>query len=232
MKRKIFAAAIAVCVVAVMACGSLAYYTAQSSATNRFMTASYDPEDPPIDPQPSDEFSVTITETPSEDGANEFGGNDYKNVTPGDSFVKDPTITNTGKNPMYVRATVTFSNAEAWGDALGEGVDLMTAVVTGLNLDNGTTGEWQADENNPAEDTANDTLSYVFYLNHALAPEDTATLFTGVTIPTTLDNDDMVALNFFTINVKVDAIQSANTGDDAQTAFGTPWTEATATPAP
>lgn len=233
MKRNLFLAAAIVCVIALIACGSLAYYTAQHEVTNKFMTASYDPDNPDDPVDPSELFSVLITETASADGTNtdaddNFLGNNYKNVYPGLTIAKDPVITNTGDYAQFIRATVTFDKASEWQTALGDGVDIFDSIVTDLGDDS---AKWKRSET-VAKDEDLNTVAYTFYYigttegndadNGKLAPGAFVQLFKAVTIPSSLTSEDMAPLSNFTINVKADAVQADGTGTDAEATFGNP----------
>lgn len=238
MKRKVFTLALAICVLAVMACGSLAYFSATHSATNKFMTAKYDPEDPSNPPSGDDLFSIVITETvPGSDGSSTTtSGNTYKDVLPGDKIVKDPTISNTGAYSQWVRATVSISNAANWLDALG--LDKAKAADCAALFDKLVTKGYNKDLWTRVNPTAivNDTLTYVFYLKAALPAEDDVStttikenevcLFTEVTIPSSLTKEQFAKLCTFNMTVKADAIQSQNTASNCVDSFKSPyWSE-------
>lgn len=225
MRNKIFAVAAIVCVVALLACGSLAYFSATDEKSNRFMVASYDPSNPP---EPNEVFSVTVTETESPDGTTEDGGNLYKDFLPGDEFTKDPLVTNSGMYDQYVRMTVVFTHYAAWHTLLGE-ADIFDTLVT-EKCENFDT-VW--DKKTPAVDATEDTITYTFYYaedDGVLGAGDSAYLFKKVTVPTALEVEDLADLAEFSIIVKADAIQAANTGDSAEDTFtnASYWTEPTA----
>ena len=89
MKKKI----LSICLVAVIAAmaiagASLAYFTAEDSAENVFTVGN---------------VAIDLTE-PNWD---ETGKVEAEDVYPGEPLAKDPTVTNTGKNPCFVRISVT-----------------------------------------------------------------------------------------------------------------------------
>lgn len=216
-KKTILLAASCICLLAVTAFGTLAYFTANGSAENRFMVAGYDPENPDKPINKDDLFSVKVEETapdpddPDNEKNPDGPGNIYKNITPGDTRTKDPTVVNTGKYDQWVRVKVTLTNAAAWKNAYA-GITDLTTIAKGLDAT-----KWTLDGTEPAEE--DDKLVWTYYLNDKLAPEGRATLFTSVVIPAELDVEDMVALKEFKLTVAADAIQSKNTGDTAQDAF-------------
>lgn len=214
-KRKIMSISIAICLIAILACGTLAYFTDTESVTNKFYTATYDPTDP-TPPTPDELFSITVTETGAatytDASGNELYGKQYEDILPGDELSKDPTITNTGKYDAYVRLSVKVTDVAAWEAA---GITDLTTLFVNVNSD------WECKETN--KDTVNDTVTYVYYLKEKLEPEGTSTLFEGVKIPNELDVNDMVALETFDIIITGDAIQARNTGSSAYEAFTTYW---------
>ena len=64
----------------------------------------------------------------------------------------------------------------------------------------------------------------MYYLNHKLEPGKSAVLFENVFIPGEFEQDDMTfASNDFSINIKAEALQADNTGDNAMDAFFKYW---------
>ena len=210
-KRRVLTTAIAVCLIAILSCGTLAYFTSTKSITNKFYTASYDPENPPT----ADElFSIKIYET-AKDGAEDTDGLEYKDILPGQELSKDPTIVNTGKYSAYVRLSVTVTDATAWKTVCQKYSLNLEDIFGGINT------KWERKE--ISEDTAADTLTYVYYLNEELAAGAESTLFETVKIPTQLTVEEMTELSYFEIQITGDAIQSANTGANAYEAFTANW---------
>ena len=109
-KRMILLTAVCASLLAITGFGTLAYFTAQDAAENKFMIANSDDD-------PDDIFAITVTEevTGEDIEKNPDGpGYIYKNVIPGDTLPKNPTVTNTGKYDQWVRVRVTLTNVEAW----------------------------------------------------------------------------------------------------------------------
>lgn len=216
-KSKTLMALVAVCLIAILAFGSLAYFTDSDSVTNDFMVAGYDPSNPDAPIDPDELFSITVYETDLSDPTGQTTtstGQTYEDILPGSVLAKDPTVENTGQYSQWVRVSVTVSNAANWKTVLGT-----TPVSSIMNID---TANWTS-AGDAVENTADDTITYTYYLNSALAAGDTATLFTEVTIPSSLNVNQMVSLKEFTITIAADAIQSENTGDSAAYAFTNYW---------
>lgn len=215
-KKKVLLAALAVCLVAILSLGTLAWFTATDSATNTFYVAT-DEE------HPNPDFSVKITETDT-DGEETEDGVTYYNVVPGAEIAKDPTVTNTGDYGQWIRVTVTLSQADLWyagGGSLkftdvfeGEG------ITYGLAEHVGRTGRtWLLVEEIASVDAEGNGVWYL-YLNSELLPGESVVAFDTVNIPENFDMEDVEAMGFtFNITIKADALQSANTGDNAVVAF-------------
>lgn len=242
MKKKVFISAMAVCLAALTAFGSLAYFTDSHTLTNQFMTAEWDPEDPYE--EPDEIFSIKVDELDLSDGAEEGDrteeGNQYERIKPADVLDKDPTICNTGKYPQYIRMSITVTQADEWKAAYAKW--LKTAgnpdgIKDSYDIFGGFNSKFILAEDETEYDSAENTLTYVFYLNEILEPGMKETLFETVTIPSCFDNDDMLSLQEFKILVRGEAIQSEHTasnaaasekGDapvafDAKYAFNTYW---------
>lgn len=213
MKRKTLIVAVAVCLAAILAFGTLAYFSANDNVTNKFMVTSYDPDH---ELTPDKLFSVDVYET-DEDGNKTDTGRTYEDIAPGSVLSKDPTVQNTGKYSQYVRVNVTVTNATAWQAACAKhNITNLTDIFKGFEDDLWTLA-------GVSSDPTADTLTYSYYYNGVLAPEKSVTLFTQVVIPTAFDQDDMATLQYFELNVSADAIQSVNTGDSAEYAFTNYW---------
>lgn len=248
-KRNILTIALALCLIAIMACGSLAYFTSTKTVTNEFLTSTVNPStdtngdgkvDENDEPIADDVFSIKLYETDNakDDGSKTYLGNTYAKILPGDKLDKDPTVENTGAYPAYVRMTVVVNEATDWQKAIQKHLDNGNLKVGDngaydlTNIFGGFNTNWEREEN-PVYDAAADTLTYVYYLNAALPAEDKAetaevqedasTLFTSVTIPACFDAEDMLSLKEFKLEITADAIQSMNTGDTAYDAFTNYW---------
>lgn len=210
-KKKVFVTAVAVCLIAILSFSTLAWFNAQDDLTNKFHVAtSNDPTDP------EGIFSVDLKESndPEDDG------NEYLNITPNATYRKDPTVYNTGRYNQFIRVIVEVSDAKAWLDMMPayEITDLATI------FEGHAENEWSRYDA-PVYSSADDTLTYVYYLNYTLAPSHSAQLFSHVHIPEVFTQDDLAKLNGgFEINIVAEALQSDNTGyDNAYDAFQNLW---------
>lgn len=217
-KRKLLIVTAALCMVAVLGGGTLAYFTGRDVVDNTFMTATSD--------DPDDTFSIEVTETAASDTSYEMTGDaksgyTYSKLLPGDTLHKDPTVTNTGEYDAYVRMTVTVTKGEEWLEAL-RATDVSVTekdIISGFDE-----SKWSFVKPDPDSDilwtqNTDGTLTYVLYLKDVLAAKASETLFTELNIPEAFDVEQMQSINGFTINVKAEAIQSKNTGDSPEEAF-------------
>lgn len=213
-KKKIFVVALAVCMIAILSAGSLAWFSAQDSVKNEFFIAASD------DLNKDDIFSVDVMERIDQDKDGVYDatltspeGYDYKEILPGDKLVKEPFVRNTGFYDQYIRVTVTISDATAWINAMGLDFEI-EKVFEGFDAT-----KW----NNISKDIAGetDTITYVLYYNGILDGSDTSndsqtdanqvTLFTHVNIPQSLTQEQAAAFKGdFSISIKADAVQTEN----------------------
>lgn len=204
-KKKVFVAALAVCLVAVLSMGTLAWFSDSDSVTNRFMIADSESD-------PNEIFSVDVWEN-TPDGDKDQDGYEYKDILPGDQLKKEVYVENTGAYDQYIRVKVTVNNADAWIAALGNGYDLGTMFL-GHDETKWTRYEVGQYENN--------TYTMVFYLNEKLAPDTNVNLFKTVEIPSQLTQGDMSFIGGqFELTIVAEAVQTENVGDSAYEAFKT-----------
>lgn len=224
-KRKVLTASLAVSLVAILSFSTIAWFSDTDEVTNKFMVAD-------STQKPDDIFSVDVFEQIDTDGDGVFDGKvDYDNVysgytfediLPGDNLGKKPWVRNTGSYDQYIRVKVTINNAAAWKTIFTE---------YGLTLDDIFLGhdetEWTRNDGEIVEDTTNDTMTYVYYLNRILHPkksgETDAYLFTSVKIPEQLTQKDMAAFagGAFNLNIVAEAVQTEHVGANAIEAFDT-----------
>lgn len=105
-KKKVFVSALAVCIVAILSMGSLAWFTDSDDATNKFYVA----DSTQI---PDKIFSIDLMEGVDTDGDGKkdasvaYNGDkknvgwNYNNIKPGDKLVKEPWIKNTGSYEQW-----------------------------------------------------------------------------------------------------------------------------------
>ena len=170
-KRKILLVAAALCMIAILAVGgTLAYFTDTTEVKNNVFTVG----------------NVKIKlEEPKWD---EQGEEDAPEVYPGEALAKDPTVTNTGANPCFVRVSVEGL------DCLGEGEDMLIHVRP--NYDKDALGEgWKLH-----------TDGYYYYTEVLAAGAATTPVFDSIVIPTALTNGD--GETPFSIDVFAQAVQA------------------------
>jgi|GEM_PF-2911761 len=211
-KNRILAIALALCLVATIGLGSLAYFTANDTVSNKFMTTTSEDPDAVL-------FALDLYETSNAAGGGKTDeGNVYSDIIPGEEVVKDPTVENTGLYPQWVRMKITVSSAQEWQAACAaHGIEDLTNIFGNFNT------LWDREEITP--DTTNNTLTYVYYLNDILEPGESSTIFETVTIPAEFTVADMSTLKEFDLTIVAEAIQSEHTGDTAQEAFADCWSE-------
>lgn len=211
-KKKVFVTALAICLVAIISMGTLAWFNASDSITNEFKIADSDGDGTP-------DFSVDVWENdPAVPTVKDQDGVTYTDIAPGDKLAKNPTVENTGDYDQWIRVYVTFDD---WAviEAACQNQGISSDVRGWLDVD---AAAWTADNN--ATVVENNTVTYVYYYNYKLTKDQTATLFNNVTIPGEFEQEDMkFTSGNFTITVKAEALQADNTGDTAQAAFATYW---------
>ena len=101
-KKKVFVAALAVCLVAILSLGTLAWFNARDEVTNKFMVTDSEQD-------PDKIFSVDLYETKVDENGDPVvpyektdDGNTYDDIAPGDLLTKDPTVENTGNGVTLV----------------------------------------------------------------------------------------------------------------------------------
>ena len=216
-KKKVFVAALAVCLVAILSMGTLAWFNASDNITNKFLIADSDQDGTP-------DFAVDVWENDpdsSDPTVKDQDGVEYKGIAPGDVLAKNPTVENTGDYDQWIRVYVTFDEWAKINEACAnQGVS--NDLRSWLNVNNGLqTPAWTAVGDGVVD---GDTVTYVYYYNYKLTPDQTAVLFTNVTIPGAFEQADMQYVSGdFSITVKAEALQADNTGDNAYDAFAACW---------
>ena len=211
-KKKVITIALVVCLIAILSAGTLAWFTDDDSATNKFMIADS------TDLNPEDIFSVDVKEnTPFGDAKD---GEEYTNILPGDVLKKEAYVENTGHYNQYVRVTVTVSDADAWFQILGTNYDV-TKLLVGFD-----STKWEHGWNNLVDlqpgDPLPENLVYVLYLRDILPAGQKTGIFDAVKIPNTLTKEQAALFEGgFTIDIKAEAVQTENVvpeGTDAKDA--------------
>ncbi len=225
-KKKVFVAALALCLVAIISMGTLAWFQASQSIENIFQVSTTDDNQTP-------DFSITLyenvvdPETGKKVDANSDGiineldttttGNTYTSLAPGDELDKNPTVVNTGEYDQYVRVTVTLNDADKWVPLLAKYNLTIDDVILGYE-----DADWRSEVVD--EDYTDGVVVNQYYLEGKLVANDDATLFTGIKIPGDFTNEDVKLFEGgFDMTIVADAIQADNTGDNAFDAFADFW---------
>ena len=163
--KKVLALVLALCLAMAIGVGAtLAYLTATDSATNIFTVGN---------------VTIELTEPQWE----AVGKEEAKEVYGGEALAKDPTVTNTGKNPCFVRVSV-----EGLGCLGNAGmIEYRTNYVKGALGD-----DWVKEGD------------YFYYTKPLAIGESTPALFDQIVIPKGVTND----MGEFDITVKAYAVQA------------------------
>ncbi|MGN8875906.1 TasA family protein [Pseudoflavonifractor sp. HCP28S3_F10] len=180
MKKKIMAAALAICMMATLVVGmSLAYFTDKEEKSNVFTIGNVD---------------ITLTE-PNWDAS---GKEEAKEAYPGEPLAKDPTVENTGANPCFVRIKVEWDSA-VWGNVTPEYRTGYQPNTLGAGWVDGGDGYFYFTKPLCVKGTENDSW------NVGLVSK-TPALFDQIVIPTSLTNSN--AQTEYTVKVTAQAIQA------------------------
>lgn len=203
-KKKVFALALAVCLLATLSLGSLAWFTAEDSVNNDFMIAGSK------DGDKDDIFSVDVWE----DGDEEGDGLVYEDILPGDTLSKVAHVKNTGSYEQYIRVKITVSQASIWQDVYKAN---MIPVTEFVNVDLS-----KVYESKVGSYLEGDNFVYYLYYNDILPVDGDITVFTEAYIDNALNREQAAAMKGgFQITVTADAVQTENVGDDVYEAFNT-----------
>ncbi len=191
----------AVLLVAATILGTLAYLTDSSEVVNTFTVGNVDIK--------LDEAVIGENGVPTGERAEK--GNEY-HLVPGQSYVKDPTVTVIkGSESSYVRMIVTL-NCSAELDAIfaPDGA-VLSNIFVGFDNTKWTYVDVTKD------DSAN-TVSYEFRYATSVKPAaDTdlvlEPLFTSITVPTFITGEQLATIKGLTITVEAHAIQATGFAD-------------------
>lgn len=204
-KKKVLVIALVLCLVALLSVGTIAWFSSEDSVENKFYVADS------TDVDPDDIFSVDVWEN-TPDGTEDQDGYEYEDILPGDVLDKEPHIENTGHYDQYIRAIVTISDYEAWKAVIGED---FAPLFAGFDA-----SKWES----PIEQikNADGSVTYVLYYKDVLKSGDEVVVFTDVLIPESLTQEQAAEFDGgFTVEVKAQAVQTENVGDNAKAAFDT-----------
>ena len=214
MKKKLMTVLALVLVVAMSVAGTYAYLTSADKVVNTFTVGNVQIK---LDEAKANPDGSLVQ------GADRVKANSYK-LLPGHNYNKDPMVTVLkGSESSYVKMTVTFSNASQL-DAIfaPDGGADMTSIFNGYDSAN-----WIYMGN--TEDTVANTRTYEFWYKETVAAPNADValdaLFDSITVPGTIDNDQLATIKGMTITVNAYAIQADgfkdlnNNGTAADEAF-------------
>lgn len=230
MKRKALLISLSVALVALMALGfTLAYFTDTEDVSNTFTVGNVEItlDEAKVKKDTSENMVNYVA-----DGTDRVASNSYEGLVPGSRVLKDPSITNVGSNAAYIRVTIKFNNQDEIYNALGNTPAGMADVVnnlisTGFSYQcawklgsDGTYGSDSGTADYSGVLNKNEKI-FVLYFTNPLAAGTSITLFDGLKVPTSFDNDDMEMFKNLDISITADAIQAEgfNSVSDAFAAF-------------
>ena len=217
-KKKVLVVSLAISLVAIVSFGTIAWFSDKDEVTNKFQVATSTGE-------PDDIFSVDVFEQVDTNDDGEYDttlpsptGYTYQDILPGDNLLKKPWVKNTGSYDQYIRVKVTIDNAADW-KAIAEKYTLELADI----FKGHDEALWTRNDAEIVDDTTNDKLTYVYYLNKILEPGKSEALFASVLIPQEITQEDMATFTngIFTLNIVAEAVQTQNVGTNAVEAFDT-----------
>ena len=188
----------AVLLVTASVLGTMAYLTSQDTVTNTFTVGS-------VAIKLDEAKANTDGSLVEGEGAARVKANSYK-LLPGHTYNKDPMVTVlNGSEASYIKMTVTFSKASALDAIFAPTGAELTSIFNGYDSAN-----WIYKGN--TKDAAADTRTYEFWYKEAVgAPTaDVAldALFDSITVPGSITNDQLKAIEGMTITVNAYAIQA------------------------
>ncbi len=208
-KKKVVAAALAICLIAVGSMGTLAWFSDTDAVTNEFMVAGSESGDP------DDIFSVDVWEDLDGNGVKDEGNGQFDKILPGDVLDKVVHVENTGSYDEYIRVKITVTDAAIWQDVYDANMVPVTEFVD-INLD-ALYGVGSYLEG--------DNFVYYLYYNDILSHEDGNDLivFEHAYIAEQLTREQAAKLadGKFEITITADAVQTANVGENVYEAFET-----------
>jgi predicted ribosomally synthesized peptide with SipW-like signal peptide len=199
----------AVLLVTVSVLGTLAYLTSQDEVVNTFTVGKVNIS--------LDEAAVNADGTEIV-GADRVKENNY-HLIPGQTYVKDPTLTVKAKSEdSYVRMLLTLNCADEFDAIYAPDKADLTTIFNGYDATN-----WVYET--VTRDTAKNTITYEFRYKEIVAKSATDAkldaLFDSITVPSIFDSADMESIANLKITVVGHAIQATGFADDdaAWTAF-------------
>ena len=199
----------AVLLVVASVLGTIAYLTANDKVTNTFTVGQVAIK--------LDEAKVNPDGSLVE-GAARVKENRYK-LLPGHTYTKDPTVTVLkGSESSYIKMTVTFTKAKELDAIFAPNGAELTSIFKDYDPAN-----WIAKGN--TENTDANTRTYEFWYKDAVGAPDADValdaLFDSITVPSTINNDQLKTIAGMKITVNAYAIQADGfkTAEEAWAAF-------------
>lgn len=237
-KKKVFVAAVAISLIAILSFGTLAWFNASDTITNEFYVADSNEDGKP-------DFSIDVYEQEvdengdpvfDEDGNPVYVGSDgtgdskegntYKDILPGSELPKTVYVENTGDYDQWVRVNITISDSAVWqqaiqkaADAEGRGFDnyVLNVLFGGLDLN-----FYETTYVRSFNIFGEDTMTYTLYYKYHLTAGEVIQVMDSVNIPGILTQEDM---NFgtgedagFTVSIMSEAVQVENLKADCASA--------------
>lgn len=203
-KKKLLSLALVVIMIAILSFGTLAWFSADDSVTNKFYVAGSGDENP------DDIFSVNVWE----EGDDEDNGLEYTNILPGDVLSKVAHVENTGSYDQYIRVKITVSHASIWQTVYNAN---MVPVTEFVNVDLSKVygvGSYLEPEG--------DNFVYYLYYTDILPVKGDMIVFTEAHVGEGLTREQAAEMkNGFQITVAADAVQTKNVGENVYEAFQT-----------
>lgn len=224
----------AVLLVAASVLGTMAYLTDSKDVKNTFTVGNVAIK---LDEAKVDEKG-NLVKNQDDTLADRVTQNAYK-LLPGHTYVKDPTVTVLAPSvESYVRMKVTFNNASQiiamctdpeFAEDGPTGVENAFPLIRMVKFVEANAAKWDGiipDNDVETEDmldnpkyfdAKNDTLTYYFYYNEAVAAPTAdvvlPVLFDSIKVPQWATGDQLKALQGFEINVVAEAIQADSFAD-------------------
>ena len=193
-KKALLLTLCSVLLVAASVLGTMAYLTSTDKVTNTFTVGQVKIK---LDEAKANADGSLVA------GAARVKANEYK-LLPGHTYSKDPMVTVlSGSESSYIKMTVTFSKASA--------LDAIFAPTGVTSIFNGyDSANWIA--KGSTKDATADTRTYEFWYKEAVGAStaDVAldALFDSITIPGSITNEQLAAIDGMTITGNAYAIQA------------------------
>ena len=196
LRKVLLLACSAVLLVCLSVGATVAYLTSNDTVTNTFTVGNVQIK---LDEAAANTDGTLIA------GAARVQANSYK-LLPGHTYNKDPMVTVlNGSEPCYVKMTVTFTKAAELDTIFQPAGAPLTSIFNGYDSSN-----WTYKGN--TEDTEKNTRTYEFWYKETVAAPtaDVAldALFDSITVPGTINNDQLATINNMQITVNAYAIQA------------------------